>query len=202
MLEMGIFDNLKRTAMSSLKRETSKVVSNTVQNIAKGRNRTETFTFSKLPANVQELQALPEATLDSAFKTTALTLAALCHYEENPEETIAMLDFLKGPENVSTYEKQFIRERLYEKGYKPFSFFSGATPQNSYTPSQPYQITVSETPYSFDNENWATLYVKSGGADSPRSIKLRKKPSTGQWFLNEIQCLSDIRVPAEKDPWA
>ncbi len=63
-------------------------------------------------------------------------------------------------------------------------------------------IEVDVTPYSFDTENWATMYVKSAGADAPRSIKLRKKPSTGQWFLNEIQCLSDIRVPAAEDPWA
>ena len=25
--------------------------------------------------------------------------------------------------------------------------------------------------------------------------------STGQWFLNDIQCLSDIRTPAAYDPW-
>ena len=44
--------------------------------------------------------------------------------------------------------------------------------------------------------------MTSGGADNPRPIKLRKKPSTGQWFLNDIQCLSDIRVPVAEDPWA
>ena len=55
---------------------------------------------------------------------------------------------------------------------------------------------------SFDNENWATMYVTSSGSDNPRPVKLRKKPSTGQWFLNEIQCLSDIRVPTADDPWA
>ena len=43
------------------------------------------------------------------------------------------------------------------------------------------------------------MWVKSGGADSPRQIKLRQKPSTGQWFLNDIQCLSDIRIPTEED---
>ena len=53
-----------------------------------------------------------------------------------------------------------------------------------------------------DNENRAMLYVKSSGADNPRGIKLRKKPSTGQWFLNDIQCLSEIKEPAEEDPWA
>ena len=88
------------------------------------------------------------------------------------------------------------------KCYKPFSFFNGATPENGYKPTTPYTIAIYENPYSFDNENWATLWVKSGGGDNMRSIKLRKKPSTGQWFLNEIQCLSDIRVPASEDPWA
>jgi len=199
---MSIFDSLKRAAESALKKEASKVVHNAVQSVGKGRNRSESFTFASLPTNVAELQALPEASLDSAFKTTALTIVALCRYEQNPDEAIAMLNFLKGPAEVSTYEKQFIRERLEGKMYKARAFFAGATPQNNYTPTTPYTITVSETPYSFDNENWATLYVKSGGSDNPSPIKLRKKPSTGQWFLNDIQCLSDIRVPVSEDLWA
>ena len=86
--------------------------------------------------------------------------------------------------------------------YIPFSYFDGATPDNGYTPSAPMTIAIYENPYSFDNENWATLWVKSGGADNMRSVKLRQKPSTGQWFLNDIQCLSEIRLPQEADPWA
>ena len=66
----------------------------------------------------------------------------------------------------------------------------------------PYAVSVASNPYSFTNENWAVMHVQSSGADSLRQIKLRKKPSTGQWFLNEIQCLSDIRIPVEADPWA
>lgn len=94
------------------------------------------------------------------------------------------------------------KERLSGKYYKTFSFFAGATKENGYTPTVPYTITVSENPYSFDEENWAVMYVTSAGADGPRPIKLRKKPSTGQWFLNDIQCLADIRTPANADPWA
>ncbi len=203
---MGLFDSLKRQAESAIKREVSqginKAVNNAAQSIGKGRNHTETFTFSALPTNVAELQLLPEAKLDSAFATTALTLAVLCNYEHNPDVTFEMLNFLKGPAEVSAFEKQFIREHLGSEVYKARSYFVGATPENNYKPDVPYKITVIETPYSFDNENWATLYVKSGGADNPRPIKLRKKPSTGQWFLNDIQCLADIRVPVEEDPWA
>ena len=199
---MGIFDSLKNIAGNTLKREATKAVTNAVSSVGKGKSRSEKFTFSSFPANLCELKTLPEASLDSAFKTTALTILALCQFEKKPNVTYEMLDFLKGPENVSTYEKQFIKERLYEKYYIPFSYFTGATPENGYTPASPLTIEVFETPYSFDNENWATLWVKSGGADNMRSVKLRKKPSTGQWFLNDIQCLSEIRVPAEKDPWA
>ena len=109
----------------------------------------ESFAFESLPKNVQELKALPQASLDSPFKTAALTLAVLCHYEQNPDETFEMLNFLKGPEPLSTYEKQFIKERLAGKFYKVKSFFAGATPQNNHEPSTPYTITVSDNSYSY-----------------------------------------------------
>ena len=160
------------------------------------------FVFMSLPKSLEELMNLPEAVLNSPFKTAALTIAVLCNYENDSYATFEMLNYLKGPENVSEYEKQFIRERLKGKGYKTYSYFAGATPENGYTPTKPYSISVYDNPYSFPDENWATLYVKSSGADSPRGIKLRKKPSTGQWFLNDIQCLSDIRLPVAEDPWA
>ncbi len=199
---MGLFDSIMKSLKQTIKTETANTSSSSKPTVGKGTNRTESFTFASLPNNLAELQALKEASLDSAFKTTALTIVALCSYEKNPEGCIEMLNFLKGPEDLSTHEKDFIKERLNGKFYKTFSFFEGATPENSYTPNVPYIIKVSENPYSFDEENWATLYVKSSGADNPRPIKLRKKPSTGQWFLNDIQCLSDIRIPVKDDPWA
>ena len=199
---MGFLDSLKKMAESKLKKEASKLVNDAASQIGKGRNHSESFTFASLPNNLAELQAMPEAKLDTAFKTAALTVAVLCRYEQDPQATLEMLDFLKGPGEVSTYEKSFFKERLEGKYYKTFAFFEGATPQNGYKPNVPYKISVIENPYSFDNENWATLWVKSGGADNPAPVKLRKKPSTGQWFLNEIQFLSDIRIPVSEDEWA
>ncbi len=162
----------------------------------------EKFTFAYVPKSVEELKALPESNMDSPYKSAALTMLVLCNYKNDVEGTHSMLDFLKGPEPLNPYEKQFLRDRLRDKEYKPFSFFEGANVDNDYTPTLPLTIVVSETPYSFREDNWATLYIKSGGADSPRPIKFRRKPSTGQWFVNEIQCLSDIRTPKSSDPWA
>lgn len=195
---MGFFDNLKKQAANVV----GQGAIDAVNNVGKGKKESVTFTFASIPTNVAELQALPEASLDTAFKTTALTLLALANYERDKEATFEMLEFLNGPDDVSAYTKQFIGERLNGKEYKVASFFAGATVQNNYTPTTPYTITVFSNPYSFDEENWATIYVKSAGADSERPIKLRKKPSTGQWFVNDIQCLSDIRVPDAANPWA
>ena len=143
---MGIFDSLKRTAESALRKEATKAVNNAVQSVGKGKNRSESFTFSCLPQTVEQLQSLPEASLDSAFKTAALVMAVLCHYEQNPEACFEMLNFLKGPEQVSGYERQFIGERLRGKTYIPRSYFNGATPENNYQPTSPYTIAILKIP--------------------------------------------------------
>ena len=164
-----------------------------------------TYTFESLPQNLDQLKALPEASLTDPYAVAALTLAALTRYGESSRDCFEMLNYLKGPQPLSGYETSFIRERLEGKTYKPFSYFKGATPQNNYTPSRPYKVTIDSNQYSFTTDGnghqWCTMWVTSGGADNPRSIKLRKKASTGQWFLNDIQCLSDIRTPAADDPW-
>ena len=192
---MGFFDDLKRALVNSMKTDET-------ETIGKGRNYSQSFSFSYIPKNADELAKLAEACLDSAFKTAALTVLVLCRFGDSPEECFEMLNVLKGPEDLSTYEKQFLKERLAGKEYLPFSYFNGSSVENAYTPTLPLTISIYETPYSFKDENWATLWVKSSGADNMRSIKLRKKPSTGQWFLNDIQCLSEIRTPAVEDKWA
>lgn len=159
----------------------------------------EKITFNELPGSAEDLKSYD---LTSPFRTAALAIAALTKYESDKDTCFAMLDYLKGPDNVSPFEKQFIRDRLAGKQYKVNSFFLGSSPENGYTPAKPYAIEVSDNPYSYPQADRATLYVQSSGADSPRPITLRKKPSTGQWFLVEIQCLADIRVPVADDPWA
>ena len=161
----------------------------------------EIFTFDKLPENLAELQARPEASLKSAYKTTALTMAALCSFEKNENDVYEMLDFLKGPGSVSTYEQQFLRDRFMDKDYVPRSFFKGATPQNDYTPDAPPSIIVSENPYSYQDQGYAKLYLKSGGADSPRAVQLRQAKD-GKWYLWDQFLLADIRKPESQNPWA
>ncbi len=161
------------------------------------------FTFSKLPQNTEQLQALPESSLDTPFKAAALTVCALCAYPADKEASIEMLNFLKGPRPLSNLELQFLRDRFMDgKTYVPISYFEGAKPENNYTPSEPFTIEIFSNPYSYDNEGYAKLYIRSGGADSERPITLRKRGSDGKWFLWEQMLLADIRKPVAEDPWA
>jgi len=174
--------------------------------LGNGLGNHRTFTYDQLPKTLNDLKKLPGAQdLTDPYAVAALTLAALTRYAASPKDCWEMLNYLKGPDPLSGYQKQFIKERLDGAEYKPYSYFHGATPQNNYTPSKPYKVTIDTNQYSFTTDGsgheWCSVWVTSGGADNPRNIKLRKKGSTGQWFLNDILCLSDIRKPAALDPW-
>lgn len=194
---MSFFDSLKRQAALA--------VSQTAQKAASiSGNVSYTVSLSQLPVHLAQMQAIPEAALKEPQHTAALTIAALCVYPINRDAALEMLNYLQGPRGITPYDKQFLADRFRDKDYVPRSYFAGATPENNYEPSEPYTITVFENPYSRTQiaEGYLTLHVRSGGADSPRQIKLRQKPSTGQWFLWEQFLLSDIRKPVSTDPWA
>ncbi|NLV73335.1 MAG: hypothetical protein GXY52_01420 [Chloroflexi bacterium] len=167
-------------------------------------NRSWQVTFTSLPQNLAELQQLLEASLSEAYYAAALAVAAFCRYPDSREDALAMLDYLNGPKPLSNYDKQFIADRLTGKEYVPRSYLVGATPTNNYQPSEPLRVVVEDNPYSYDNQEqgYIKLYLRSGGADSPRPVTLRLQPSSGRWFLWEQLLLADIRKPVQEDPWA
>ena len=160
----------------------------------------EKFVFEKLPRNLEELKLLKEAELITPFQTAALTILSLNVYSTNEEEGIKMINFLKGPVELTPHEISFLKDRFRDKKYVPKSYFDGATPENNYEPIAPITICVNETPYSYEEEGYAKLFIRSGGADSDRPIKLRQKGKN--WYLWEQMLLSDIKAPVELDPWA
>ena len=205
---MAFFDMLKNKAAQAAGAAGAKAASELGQAArsaaANAGNKTYTVTLSTIPANLEELKSLPEGALKEPEHAAALTIAALCMYPVDKEACFEMLNYLQGPRGLSVSDQQFIADRFRDKDYVPRSYFVGATPDNNYEPSQPYTIKFFENPYARQNidEGYLTLQVESGGADSPRQIRLRTKPSTGEWFLWEQFILSDIRPPKAADPWA
>ncbi len=200
----NLLNQLVGGATPSVNGVVNKAVNQAVnQAVSQAKCEKKVYTFNALPRNVDELKALPEAGLTDAFAVAALSVLALTCFETDRESSFQMLSFLKGPGGpMNPTEQRFIADRFMDgKYYKVFSFFEGATPENNYTPSTPYKIQVSSNPYSYPESDRAVLFLHSGGADSPRQVSLRKKPSTGQWFITQIDYLSDIRTPAAQDAW-
>lgn len=183
---MGLLDNLLGKAID----------------VARQAAGTKEISFSAVPSSLEAFKALPQASLETPYDTAALTVLALCLYPENNNLSLAALDFLRGPNPLSGIDKQFIADRFTDKKvYVPRSYFSGATPKNDYTPSQPWTVRITAGPYAYQNEGYAKLQLYSGGADSPREVLLRKAKD-GKWYLWEQYLLSDIRPPESENPWA
>ena len=203
---MGLLDSLKQQAINALKTNGNKIgkeigdnVKNAVKNAA---NKSVTIDFPGIPESYEEFVSLPEAKMENPFETAAMTVLAFCVYPKDRELSIKMLNFLRGPRPMSGMDINFIRDRFMDgRDYVPRSYFKGATPENDYTPEIPLKITVGDNPYSYENDGYAKLLVRSGGADSLREIVLREAKD-GKWYLWEQYILSDIRQPESANPWA
>ena len=159
--------------------------------------------FDSLPQNAEEMKAMSVFDQKDEYAVAAFTVAALLRYAADKADGKAMIDVLNGPESPSNHDLQLMDERLSDTDYVIRSYFKGAEPDNNYTPKEPYTVEMVEYANSRDIENYLYLYVVSGGADNPRQVQLRKKPSTGEWFIWEFQgLLMDIRVPLSEDKWA
>lgn len=192
---MSIFDKLR----GGQNIETNNVCTS---NSSLNENKKETFTFTKLPESLNELQSLPESSLDSPFKTAALTVLALCAYGADKSIGVDMLNFLRGPRPLSPYEISFLDDRFRDGNwYVPFSYFKGAIPDNDYTPNEPFTLEIESNSTSAVNDGYMKLILKSGGADNPRNLTLRMK-GDGRWFLWEQFLMVGIKTPKSQDPWA
>ena len=157
------------------------------------------ITLYTFPTNPAEYTS---ADLSRPETTCALFLAAVKLFDQDKDAGTAAMNALRGPRPMSGYDVQFLRDRLRGKSYLPLAYFDGATPQNGYTPTQPYTLQVLPDPRPQDVEpGYLRVYLKTTGADSPRPIKLRQKGN--YWYLWEYSSiLSGIRMPAAEDPWA
>lgn len=191
---MAFFDKLKNQAASAI----TEAVKQTAANIG---NKTEKIVFADIPESLEAFKSLPQAALSTPFDTAAMTVVALSVYPADKELCFRMLDYLRGPRPMNGADKQFIADRFRDKDYVPRSYFGGATPNNDYMPATPYTVTVKSDPHSYDEQGIAKLFIPSGGADSPRPIKLRQAKD-GKWYLWEQFLLTGIRQPESSNPWA
>ena len=160
---------------------------------------TKSVEFSSLPVTMEQFTALPQAEMQSPYDTAAMFVVALNHYAQNKDESIAMINFLKGPAPLSPRDISLFKTQVTD--YLVRSYFAGATPQNDYAPSQPYAVVISDNVYSYATSGSVKLFVQCGGADSPRPIEMRQAKD-GKWYLSGYSSLLvGIMKPESSNPW-
>ena len=166
-------------------------------NFAKGK---QGIAFPALPATLNQFTSLPHAGLQSPYETAAMFVVALSVYPQNKDESIAMINFLKGPAPLSARNLDLFKMQVTD--YLSRSYFAGSTPQNDYAPTKPYTVVITDNPHSYGVQGVVKLFVYCGGADSPRPIEMRLAKD-GKWYLTEYSSLlSGIRKPESTNPWA
>ena len=170
--------------------------------------KTITFTFSALPRNIEELKTLEvnnRKNFESPHFVTALFICCLNRITENSADAWEMINYLRthtatiGKNGIQKVSNEVTRNIVTsdlvgndKNGYPVVnglrSYFKGSSPQNLYTPTLPYRITVveagSETTYTNDGIQYINLYVESSGADSAQGpLKLRKTTNHG-WLIS------------------
>lgn len=155
------------------------------------------YTFEKLPENADELRHI--ADFSDPKHTTAFFLVALKQYVKDSKSGLEMIDILYGPRKINDFDKKFLQERLSDKKYLPNSYFEGASVDNDYTPSEPFQIVLYNDTRTSE-EGYIRVFVHSKGADSRRYLTLRSKGNN--WYIWEYPFIvTGIRLPASQDIW-
>ncbi len=159
--------------------------------------------FDKLPKDLSELKNICGDFKDPK-RVAALVVAVLSSFNENKDNCVEMLNYLRGPKAIDEYDIEYISDRLKIFPYLINSYFDGATYANNYKPTMPYTVSVYESEENeiIVSEGFLRLFLKSGGASNARGVKLRYKASSGEWFLWDYLIFADIKRPASDDPWA
>ena len=163
------------------------------------------LTFNKLFDSKDDFNKISKT---SPENVAALVVQAICLYDKDENLFYEVIqDLMSELQPISNMLKQEIKDRMDQNNkasYIGLSYFNGSNNFNNYEPDKSYSIEVTEGPSSYVNDGYATLSLKSGGADSKRPITLRKKKD-GNWVLwsdSILGLLSDIRKPENQNPWA
>lgn len=159
------------------------------------------------PSGVSTPEEVNRYKLDTPEKTIALMIMAFRTWTpKHPETCWQMLDGLtdtgarSGKTDAATgrplttpfsgyeYWKQFLKDRMTQNDkykYIGNAYLNGSTPDNNYTPSTPYTVTVRESPYAPYAKATATTpalyqyFVKVGGGNE--RYVLMYKDDRGDW---------------------
>lgn len=163
------------------------------------------ITFDKLFERVEDMAAIDRT---SPFNVAACAVNVMTSYNPaSPDAFYEMMQYLMGDvQPMSPLFKQQLRDRMTSEDKYKFigqSYFMGSSPANNYQPLTPLQVQVDENPYSYQEEGFARLFLRSSGADSERPLTMRRLKD-GNWLIwsdSVMGLMAGIRIPEDQNPW-
>jgi len=151
-------------------------------------------TFKSIPKSFEEFETVASAMVLDAEQTAALFILALTMYAEDSGEGLKAIAYLKEPDTLSNRDIAFLRDRLADKKYLPFSYYDGASPENKYAVSAPFAVDITGNKRDAAAAEYKKVFVTCGGAASPRPLTLVQKEN--RFYLWEYSSiLSGIKKP-------
>lgn len=147
--------------------------------------------IEKIPKNMEEFFTLSAVSLDSPYKTAALTVVALCVFSQNKTLGIDILNYLRGNRVLTPFDIVYISDRIGNKNSDAvFSYFSDGEYKS---------VTVAGSYDGDDTVKCVNVYVKSNVKENFNKICLRLC-TDGRWHLWEQFLLTDIQPQKSKIP--
>ena len=150
--------------------------------------------IENLPYTYEEFTAMSQGDLSLPQNTVVMFLLALNVFTKNANLGRTMINSLKWKQPLSQYEEMFIFEKLKNRAYLPMAYFSGACPENGYTPQKPYLLKVIDCFKGGGKGNLKKLFLETAGAVEKREITLKKDGNL--WKIWEYAAiLMNIKPP-------
>ena len=165
------------------------------------------LTMNSIHTTIDDMEELDRT---NPYNVVGAFVQAITEFNpEDPEPFYEKLQFLQGDmQPLSELMKQSVFDRMNQNSkyeYIGKSYFVGAKPENEYEPTEPFEIEVTENPYSNVQEGILKLFVKSGGADALRGVMVRRGKEDRNYYIwgdSFMGLLADIRQLEAENPWA
>lgn len=159
-------------------------------------NATGVVTFTNVPSNYEEFEALYTQFLGKTpYGTAAMMPMAMEIYGRDNEEGLRCIQLISWPSNVNSVVSQ-LKQKFgtsqyapandgYHQRYLPAAVLKGAKPENGYTPQRPYTIEMKASVNKHQDLQFMGsgrvmyLYIMGDGWDThQRSVEIIKQPDS------------------------
>ncbi|MCE5197103.1 MAG: hypothetical protein LLG09_08270 [Negativicutes bacterium] len=156
--------------------------------------------FQDLPKDYREFETLASEMMESPLHTVALFLLAYLSFEGNPEESVKMMNLLKGDNPLKKREIIYLKNANKTRAYIAKSYFIGATANNHYQLIKPLTLDIQIDRSPPTSEGMQKLYVRNESSGSDRVVIVRRKG--GKYFIWDYSnLLLDVKDPNDFEGW-